>query len=393
MFGYLEGGCLLWHLIRPDAVSVWELDDVKKRLGRYFNIMQDTRLARYLIAKKTPLVGEIDEDSTMEKLWFLHESARGKFESLLEKMDEFEGEGEAFKKLEELETPKVSFLDLKALIAERILESCHFCERRCKKNRREGEKGSCKVGWESYVSSAFLHYGEEAVLVPSGTIFFSGCTFKCVFCQNYSISQEWLTEEGKVIDGVKISPKQLASYARHLEKEGARNINYVGGDPTPNIHTIINSLRHLDSNITQLWNSNFYNSKEAMELLLDVIDFWLPDFKYGNDECAKKYSKVSMYFDVVSRNHKLAHDLGSGEMIIRHLVMPNHVECCTKPILEWVAENCPKALVNIMGQYRPEFIVARTKDYPEIKRRPSSKEMRKAQKTADDLGILWEPVS
>ncbi|MEX2720907.1 MAG: pyruvate formate lyase-activating protein, partial [Candidatus Wukongarchaeota archaeon] len=70
-----------------------------------------------------------------------------------------------------------------------------------------------------------------------------------------------------------------------------------------------------------------------------------------------------------------------------------HVECCTKPILEWVAENCPKALVNIMGQYRPEFIVARTKDYPEIKRRPSSKEMRKAQKTADDLGILWEPVS
>jgi len=383
----------LWRLIRPDAASVWELEDVKKRLGRYFDIMQDTKLARYLIAKKTPIIEEFSVDSPMEKLWFLHEISQGQFDSILEKMNEFAGKGEAFKKLEELETPKISFLDLKALIAERILESCHFCERRCEKNRLKGEKGYCKVGWESYVSSAFLHYGEESVLVPSGTIFFSGCTFRCVFCQNYSISQEWLAIDGKVIDGVKVSAEQLASYARHLEREGARNINYVGGDPTPNIHTIINSLKYLDSNITQLWNSNFYISKEAMELLLDIMDFWLPDFKYGNDECAKKYSKVSRYFEVVSRNHKLAHDFGSGEMIIRHLVMPNHVECCTKPILKWVAENCPKAMVNIMGQYRPEYKVTRTKDYPEIKKRPSSKEMRQAQKTADDLGILWDPVS
>ena len=142
--------------------------------------MQDTKLARYLIAKKTPIVEEFGEDSPMEKLWFLHEITQGKFDSLLEKMNEFAGKGEAFKKLDELKTPKVSYLDLKALIAERILESCHFCERRCEKNRLNGEKGSCKVGWESYVSSAFLHYGEESVLVPS-VLYFSQVVRLSVF--------------------------------------------------------------------------------------------------------------------------------------------------------------------------------------------------------------------
>ncbi|MEM2591266.1 MAG: pyruvate formate lyase-activating protein, partial [Thermofilaceae archaeon] len=145
-------------------------------------------------------------------------------------------------------------------------------------------------------------------------------------------------------------------------------------------------------NVPLLWNSNMYMSVEALQLLLDIIDIWLPDFKYGNDECALRLSKVPRYFEVVSRNHKMAHD--SGDMIIRHLVLPNHVECCTKPALKWISENCPRALVNIMDQYRPEHLVAfYPEKYREIARRPSPRELEEAYAFADELGLVWRPVS
>ncbi|MHA1651265.1 MAG: radical SAM protein [Candidatus Helarchaeota archaeon] len=212
-------------------------------------------------------------------------------------------------------------------------------------------------------------------------IFFESCSFKCVFCQNYDISQlpSWT---------LPVNGRKLAAIANELARENVKNINYV--TPLPNTYVIIESFRFQTENITQLWNSNMYCSQDTMKLLLEVMDFWLPDFKYGNDECAKKYSKVPHFFDAVARNHKMAHDDGSGEIIIRHLVMPNHVECCTKPILEWIAKNCPKAVVNIMGQYRPCY---KAHKYPEINRRPTSKELNEARKYATKLGILWEPVS
>lgn len=218
------------------------------------------------------------------------------------------------------------------------------------------------------------------------------CTFRCVFCQNHDIST--------VIDGVEADGEKLASLARHLKREGARNINYVGGDPTPSSYVILDAIRNLartGTNIVQLWNSNFYCSKELMTLLFDVMDFWLPDFKYGNDNCAETLSKVKKYFDVVSRNHKLAYDEtvvdGSSGMIIRHLVMPGHIDCCTKPILEWIAKNTPLALVNVMAQYHPDYLVPRSPEYRDINRRVTAKEMKEAYDYADALGLLWRPVS
>ena len=117
--------------------------------------------------------------------------------------------------------------------------------------------------------------------------------------------------------------KTLARIADKLVDNGAININYVGGDPIPNLHTIVGSLNYQQSNICQLWNSNFYLTGKALSLIIDLMDFWLPDFKYGNNECAKKLSGIENYYDIVSRNHKRIHDEGSGEIIIRHLVMPN----------------------------------------------------------------------
>ncbi|MHA1768326.1 MAG: radical SAM protein, partial [Candidatus Thorarchaeota archaeon] len=252
-------------------------------------------------------------------------------------------------------------------------------------DRTRDEKGWCGLGAESRVSSAFLHTGEEAPLVPSGTIFFSSCCFGCVFCQNSDISTN--PSSGHVV-----TPEALAGLAEALFRDGALNINYVGGDPIPNTHTILASMLYQTSNVTQLWNSNLYCSEEAMALLADVIDVWLPDFKYGNNECGLRLSGVPDYFDIVSRNHSIAYE--NGEVIVRHLVMPAHVECCTIPILEWISKNMPDCIVNIMGQYRPEHKVLRERDkYPDISRRVSREEMDLAFRRADELGICWRPAS
>jgi putative pyruvate formate lyase activating enzyme len=179
---------------------------------------------------------------------------------------------------------------------------------------------------------------------------------------------------------------------KSLRDEGAANINFVGGEPTPNLHVILASLNLTAVNVPILWNSNMYLTPEAMEILADVVDIWLPDFKWGNDKCAVKYSRVIRYFDAVSRNHATAYQ--NGDMIIRHLIMPGHVECCTKPILDWIAENCPLALVNLMNQYRPEYLALREPGkYAEIARRPTIDEVRRAYDYADELGIVWKTVS
>jgi putative pyruvate formate lyase activating enzyme len=270
-----------------------------------------------------------------------------------------------------------------------MLRHCTFCEWRCGIDRVEGvRKGACRMDATTRVSAWFHHFGEEAPLVGaggSGTVFFSGCVFRCVFCQNWDISQYPL-------NGEKVDGRGLASIMKTLRDEGAANINLVGGEPTPNLHTIVDGMNSLDTNAPMLWNSDMYLTAEAMEILTDLIDIWLPDFKYGNDKCALRLSKVMRYTEATRRNHEHASE--NGDMIIRHLVLPNHFECCTKPILGWIAENCPRALVNVMGQYRPDYRVRDEPErYPEIGRRPSLDEITKAQRYAERLGIIWRQVS
>ncbi|MFX1326960.1 MAG: radical SAM protein [Promethearchaeota archaeon] len=357
----------------------WKNEQILKRFSKYRGIIDGTQVARYLIAK------------TVECQYNSNDSIEDLEKKLKEKSFEFNEK--LNKKIEDIKNFKVatsSYIHLAETLANKYLENCIFCERQCKVNRINGEKGFCLIPKDSYVSSAFLHMGEEPILVPSGTIFFQGCNFGCVFCQNYDISQAWKNK--KEIEDVaqKINSRELAGIAEKLVDRGAININYVGGDPIPNIHTIVGSLIFQQTNICQLWNSNFFLTEKSLSLIIDFIDFWLPDFKYGNNECAKKYSGIDKYFDVVARNHKKVHDGGSGEICIRHLVMPNHIECCSKPILDYVAKELPNAVMNIMGQYRPQF---RSSKYPEINRRTDPQEMQEVKSYADKLGILWRPVS
>ncbi len=364
------------YLVRPDTFGIWNHKEVRERLSWYYSVMKKIYPPRYLIAKYTP--AEYTREAGLDELLEIHIRTRKDFEKLLR--DVVNGE-----RLDSLEKPGKSFLDLKIDIAYKLLENCGLCEWNCRINRLAGRRGVCGLGREAYIGSAFLHFGEEAPLVPSGTIFFTGCSLKCVFCQNWDISHH--AEAGVVADA-----HRIAEVATELADSGAKNINYVGGNPDQSLHLILESMRYLDRWIPQLWNSNMYMTTEALELLLDVIDIWLPDLKWWDDSHAFAYSRIKRYREVVTRNIKMVHDHGA-DLIIRHLIMPNHVECCTLPILDWIAENTPRALVNIMDQYRPEYKAAKEERFREIGRRVTREEVRKAMRHASRLGIVYEPIS
>ena len=146
-----------------------------------------------------------------------------------------------------------------------------------------------------------------------------------------------------------------------------------------------------------LWNSNFFMSAEAMQLLRLLMDVWLPDFKFGPGDCAKELSRTPWYWETVTGNLRLIHGWGEA-FTIRHLVMPEHVECCTRPVLEWIAREMPDVPVNVMDQYRPENFCdpadAKFKErYRAIARRPRRDEVVEAFRYARRLGLRFESLS
>ncbi|MFQ6051187.1 MAG: radical SAM protein [Candidatus Hydrothermarchaeota archaeon] len=341
---------------RPDSNLVLRDPIVKNSLKRYFAVMNDEQESYFIRSKYVTVDVDLSDD----------------LDALLKEHDKKVNE---VKKVSGEEIPKISLLDLKIEIARRILHECEFCERKCKKNRYE-KKGFCKVGVKPIVSSIFDHWGEEPELVPSGTVFFCGCTFFCVYCQNWTIAR---IKEG----GRSINAEDLALRLEQMRSQGIRNVNWVGGDPTPHLHYILETMHHLDVNIPSVWNSNMYLSQLGMNLLNGVVDVYLTDFKYGNNECARRLSKVKNYWEIITRNHLIASE--QCELIIRHLVLPNHVECCTYPILDWISKNLRKDVrLNIMPQYRPEFIAYK---YDELVRRVTGEEMRRAKERAIELGL------
>jgi putative pyruvate formate lyase activating enzyme len=362
------GATSLWRIVRPDALEVLGDEKCRRSLKRYFTILEGHKHAKFRVAKRLEV--DFSPHDSLETLWNLHEKFTSQYYELEEKLD---SEGRGF---ESLSVPKLSYLDLKTEIARRMLEDCHFCERRCKVNRLKGEKGFCRCGTQVEVSSYFAHLGEEPELVPSGTIFTMGCTVRCLHCQNWTISQ-WFEK------GEKCSPGALAQIVRELKRQGCRNANLVGGEPTPWLAAWLETFNSLDLDVPVVWNSNSYYSEEAAKLLSGFADIYLLDFKYGNNGCAERISSAPKYVETARRNHLYA--LKYGELIIRVLVLPGHIECCAKPILKWIAKNLgTQVRVNIMDQYRPEW---RAGEIPELKRRLKPEEFREVLSYAKEIGL------
>ncbi len=243
-----------------------------------------------------------------------------------------------------------------------ILESCKMCPHECKVNRLNGNIGRCKCTDKIKIALVSLHQYEEPCISGkngSGTIFFSNCNLSCMYCQNYEISQE-----GK---GFEISIEELAKIMLEQQNKGAHNINLV--TPTMYAVQIIEAIKIAKGkglNIPILYNTNGYESVETINMLNGYIDVYMPDLKYYSDDIAKKYSNVDKYFMVTTKAiKKMISQVGypifdeegmiKKGVIIRHLVLPNHMQN-TKNILKWIKENLSDRIyVSIMAQYFPTY--------------------------------------
>lgn len=360
----------MWELFftRPDAATALEDEMVQKILPRYVKVVNDELPANFQILKKAEL--KLTKNLNDQQLWKIHDKLMKTFYALKKKLDNRKLQ------MDDLETPHSSLLDLKIHLVRKIMTSCELCEWKCGVDRMKGELGFCKVGNECLISSEFMHPAEESYYTPSHTIFFWSCNMNCVFCQNYTISN-------RLESGISVTPKQLAEAIERRRVNGSRNVNLVGGEPTMHLLCILETLKHCNVNVPTIWNSNFFMSEKTMKILDGVVDVYLSDFKYGNDSCARKLTKLQKYWDVVTRNHLIA--AKQTELTIRHLVLPNHVECCSFPVLEWIAKNIKeKCIVNAMEQYYPCF---KSAEYPEINRRLTKEEFKKVLRKAKELGI------
>ncbi|NQT28781.1 MAG: radical SAM protein [Candidatus Omnitrophica bacterium] len=257
-------------------------------------------------------------------------------------------------------TKKIKLATKTAGSLKKRLSSCAICPRNCKINRLRGEKGYCGTDKDMMVYSAFAHHGEEPEISGqggSGTIFFSGCNLKCIYCQNYKFSH--------IVAGKKVSGIDLAKIMLDLQEKGAHNINLV--TPTHFLPQILDTLSLAFKgglNIPIVYNTSGYEKKEIIKCLEGIVDIYLTDLKYMDSSLAKQYSKAPEYPVFASRSllemaRQVAVSLTSEGLlkkgvVIRHLVLPNYIDE-SKKLLSWIKKNTPKVLVSVMFQYQPYF--------------------------------------
>jgi len=256
------------------------------------------------------------------------------------------------------------------------LEHCTTCPRGCGANRLAGHVGTCKIKRYAVVSSAFPHMGEEDCLRGrhgSGTIFFSGCSLRCVFCQNFDISH---TNAGQ-----ELSPEQLAASMLALQEAGCHNINLVTPDHVvPQILEALDLAAAAGLHLPLVYNTSGYCAPNSLAWLDGVVDIYMPDFKTASVPDARLYLQAKDYPEValkaIREMHRQVGDLRMDEdgiarrgVLVRHLVMPGDVSS-TRSVMGLLAEISTDMYVNIMGQYHPDGKVSREK-YADINRPPT----------------------
>jgi len=282
-------------------------------------------------------------------------------------------------------TPR-SLLGLKRLMARRLLKPCRQCWLRCEVDRLGGERGLCLLGPELRVYNELLHWGEEQELSPTHAVFLSGCNFRCRFCS------DWEHVVEPAADPV-MAPGELARRIVSRHREGARTLSFIGGLPEVNLAGILDSLCELPVELGPplVWNSNMTASWETEELLSGLVDLYLADLKFGNDGCARRLAGVEDHASLVLPRIERARD--QAFVIVRHLVMPGHLDCCTLPALNQLAERCgPSLRLELLDQYLPMPQLAGDQRAPELRRRARPDEAARARDHAEAIGFtLSEP--
>jgi putative pyruvate formate lyase activating enzyme len=274
----------------------------------------------------------------------------------------------------------------------RHLERCDLCARYCHVNRREATEGAiCRTGERAVVASYGAHHGEEDPLRGrrgSGTIFFSWCNLRCVYCQNWDISQRG--------DGGECEPAAIADLMLDLQAQGCHNINLVSpSHVVAQIIAAVHSAATRGLRLPLVYNTGGYDSPEALALLDGVIDIYMPDMKYGDSTLARRYSKVREYVAVnqaaVREMHRQVGDLVLDEdgvarrgLLVRHLVLPGGVAGSKRVLAFLAGEISRDTYINLMDQYRPCY---RADEYPELDHSISRAEYRAVLDAAARLGL------
>ena len=269
---------------------------------------------------------------------------------------------------------------------------CTLCPRKCGVERTaEGGAGVCRMGTQPKIARAALHMWEEPCIsgtTGSGTVFFSGCTLRCVFCQNADISARGL--------GRDITPGQLGDILLRLQSEGVQTLSLIS--PTPYVPLIIEALEGVRSRLAVpvVYNTGGYENISTLRRLEGLIDVYLPDLKTRSPELAARYSAAPDYFEAASAAiREMARQTGAPRLspdgillrgtLVRHLVLPGGRRDSIA-VLDWLAEAFPKGevLLSLMSQYTPDFVRG---DYPELRRRVTSLEYRRVLEHARELGL------
>ncbi|MGC9043962.1 MAG: radical SAM protein [Myxococcota bacterium] len=273
------------------------------------------------------------------------------------------------------------------------LKECRLCPRECGVDRRNGEYGICRAPYDVYISASHPHFGEEAPLVGrsgSGTIFFTHCSLRCVFCINYEISH--------LGEGYKVSFEELARAMLILQKEkGCNNINLVTPSHyMPHILKAIDIAASRGLSVPIVYNTCGWEKVEILKYLDGVVDIYLPDFKYYDSNMSAKFSAGASNYPEITKEALIEMNRQVGVLktsyggiairglMIRHLVMPNNVSG-SKKVIRWIGKNLPKeTYINIMSQYTPVF---KAKDYKEIARRITREEYYEVVEEAKRCGL------
>jgi putative pyruvate formate lyase activating enzyme len=228
--------------------------------------------------------------------------------------------------------------------ARAALANCHLCPRECGVDRTAGEKGHCRLDDRVRCFREILYYGEESELVPSHQIHLAGCNLNCAYC----LVAEWNETPSAA------EPMNFDSMAERIaarQRQGAKTLNLLGGEPAVNVHGVLELLARVDAGIKVVWNSNMYYNDIVDRLLAGLADIYLADFKCGNNNCAKALLGADNYVEVVK--HNIVQAAGHADVIVRHVVLPGHRDCCLEPIFQWLATEGPDVKLSLRDNYIP----------------------------------------
>jgi len=263
----------------------------------------------------------------------------------------------------------------RSIEARRALLNCQLCAHHCGVNRIAGQRGLCHAGATARVFSAQVEVSDELELIPTFAIALSGCDLRCAFC--ITGAQSWNARAGEQVNLEKLAAQAVAALAR-----GARSIMILGGEPTIHLPTALEIVSVLPEEARLVWKTNAHGSARARELLAGLFDVWLADYKFGNDDCAQRLARVPNYNAVVREN--LSWAACDSELIVRHLLMPGHIECCWRPVASWLASELPGVKINLREGFWPGWQSSR---YAELHRTVSTAEASLAWSIAREFAL------